>query len=554
MTMSSAAAGVAPSNPNQPPLGKTTPTGTGNPPNPLPPSLGPAGPLGPSGTPAGVGKESSSAALGGSAGGAGGVSGGSASSSAPKPASKQPTFAKVTGSKVKLIGLVVVALLVVAGIVFGLSRLFGGGGSTSVTTDPGTGAPAGQRDPAAPAAPSKVITYWGLWETSDVLEQVLADFETANPGVKVDYIKQTHLDYRERLQTAVASAQGPDLFRFHASWTPMLAQELAPLPSSVMSSAQYRETYFPIAAEQLQVGGQIVGIPLMYDGLGLYVNKEILSQAGVAVPTTWAELKTVATQLTIRSSNGEIERAGLAIGNAANVEHFSDILGLLMFQNKAHPSEPTTRQAVEALQFYTNFVTKDRVWSDKLPSSTVAFARGEVAMMFAPSWRVHEVIAINPEMTDFEVVPVPTLGDSRMTWASYWAEGVNSKSPNKDVAWELAKYLGSREVMEKMYAEQSQVRAFGQLYSRKDLAGELAVSSDPVVQKYVAPYLSEAENARSWYMNSYTHDKALNDQIITYYRDAVNAVLGGAEAAEAMTTVDQGIRQVLRQYGAAPAN
>lgn len=153
-----------------------------------------------------------------------------------------------------MIGFGLIALTVLSLVGFGISRLFGGGGSTPIVTDPAPGGAQGDtQQPASPAAASRVITYWGLWEPSEVLSQVLADFEAANPGVKVDYIKQTHLDYRERLQTAVASAQGPDLFRFHASWTPMLAEELAPLPSSIMSSAQYRETFFPIAAEQLQV-------------------------------------------------------------------------------------------------------------------------------------------------------------------------------------------------------------------------------------------------------------------------------------------------------------
>src|SRR5690606_40319838 len=101
-------------------------------------------------------------------------------------------------------------------------------------------------------------------------------------------------------------------------------------------------------------------------------------------PTTWAELRTLASQLTVRSGN-QIQRGGLAIGNASNVEHYGDIIGLLMLQNGADPAVPTSPEARDALLFYTNFAKVDQVWDENLPSSPVAFARGDAAMMFAPS-------------------------------------------------------------------------------------------------------------------------------------------------------------------------
>ena len=222
----------------------------------------------------------------------------------------------------------------------------------------------------------------------------------------------------------------------------MLKDDLAPMPGSVMSTAEFGQTFYPVAANQLQWQGQIVGVPLMYDGLALYYNQDILKNAGDQPPKTWAELKTLAAKLTVRSAAG-VERGGLAIGNVSNVEHFSDIIGLLMLQNGADLTAPTSKEAQEALLFYTNFLIKDQVWSDKLPSSTVAFARGEVAMMLATSWRVHEILATNPQLK-FGIVPTPTLGSQRIAWASYWAEGVNSKSKNRDAAWKLIKFLMKR--------------------------------------------------------------------------------------------------------------
>jgi multiple sugar transport system substrate-binding protein len=303
-----------------------------------------------------------------------------------------------------------------------------------------------------------------------------------------------------------------------------------------------------VATEQLTLNNKIVGVPLMYDGLSLYYNKEMLKAANVEPPKTWAELKALADSLTVPSNKAErgrgtLQRAGLAIGNATNVEHFSDIFGLLVLQNGGDLAQPNSTEVRDALLFYTNFVKEDKVWSDAMPSSTVAFSRGDVAMMFAPSWRALDIKAMNPEL-DFGVAPLPQLSDKRLAWASYWAEGVNAKSKNQTGAWTFIKFLSEPENLEKFYSAASQVRTFGEPYSRTDMAGSL--SADPIL----GALLSDAPVATSWYLNSFTHDNGLNDQLIKYYGDAINATLDGTTVEETLETLDAGVTQVLRQYNA----
>lgn len=424
---------------------------------------------------------------------------------------------------------------------FVLSRFLGGSSPQPVAETPTQEEEAGVGRQVVPGE-EVVLQYWGLWEPEEVMSDILADFERQNPGVRVDYVQQSSRDYRERLQTAIAAGQGPDVFRFHASWTPMLRAELAPIPSSVISGSEFGETFYPVASQQLQSGGQVVGVPLMYEGLALIYNTEIFQTANLDPPSTWAELQTVARQLTIRTSGGGIERAGAALGNTSNVEHFSDILALLMLQNNADFANPNSPEARDALRFYTNFATgSNPVWGSDLPMSSVAFAREDVAMIFAPSWRILEILTMNPDVP-IGVAPVPQLSDERIAWASYWAEGVSARSQHQELAAELVGFLAEPEVLRQFYDAASQVRYFGEIYPRQDMADELA--DDPLV----GAYLQDAPYAQSWYLNSYTHDNGLNDQIIKYYEDAVNAIVGGSRPDDVLTTLDQGTQQVLRQY------
>jgi multiple sugar transport system substrate-binding protein len=465
------------------------------------------------------------------------------------PKKAGPQFAKPINPLLKILPLVLGGLLLLGLGLFLASRFFGGspaapgtpvgnqtGGRPGDTSGGGTGAP------TAPTGQAVTLEYWGLWEPAEVMEAVFKDFETQNPGVQVRYTKQSHRDYRERLQTAIASGNGPDLFRFHASWSTMLKGELAAMPSSVYSSSEFQSTFYPAAYKQLQVDGQIVGIPLMYDGLALYYNTKMFETAGVEVPSTWVELRNAAKKLTL-TTGSTIERGGVALGSAKNVEHFSDVVAFLMLQNGADLRKPNSPEARDAIAFYTNFLRTDRVWSETLPNSTVAFAREDVAMMFAPSWRVHEILAMNPEL-EFAIAPLPKLASEQIAWANFWAEGVNNKNSNKDIAWKLLKYLSSKEVQMKLHSEQSKIRPFGELYSRVDLADELATS------KYAAPFLQEAPYAQGWFLSSNTFDKGVNDQMIKYYEDAVNASAQGKSMEQVLQTLELGTTQVLRQYNA----
>ena len=451
---------------------------------------------------------------------------------------KQPKAKKKMSLPVIIVG----GLALILVLVLVISQVFGGNkkkeSSSTVKEDPGV------VETAEPVS----LTYWGLWEDSQIISEVINDFEEKNPNVTIDYRKQSHLDYRERLQQAIASGNGPDIFRFHATWGMMIGDSLAAMPSSIMTTTEYQNTFYPVAYDQLQINGQIIGIPLMYDGLALIYNKEMLKTANLSVPSTWSELRSVANQLTVPSnpsdrSNTNITRGGLAIGNAGNVDHFSDILALLILQNGGDPADPSSKYVLDAVTFYTNFAKQDKVWSDRLPNSTVAFARGEAAMILAPSWRIHDIQNLNPDL-DFGVAPVPQLDSANpVSWATYWVEGVSDQSKNKDVAWAFLKYLSSPEVLKKFYADASKIRSFGEIYSRQDMATELESN------ELVAAYLEDAPIASSWYMASFTHDNGINDQVIKYYEDAINAVLSGQNVEKSLETTIEGVDEVLTKYG-----
>lgn len=392
------------------------------------------------------------------------------------------------------------------------------------------------------------LTYWGLWESAVNVNQIISDYQKDHPNVTIVYEKKSHQQYRESLQSQIETGKGPDIFRFHNTWVPMLQGILSEVPQDVVSSGEFRDNFYPTVSLDLRNSQKkFVGVPLEIDGLGLFWNEEIFNAAGItAPPKTWQELTDIAAKLTVRGPAGNITTAGAALGTASNVDHFSDILGMMILQNGGDAKLPTGQQTADALDYFASFARgESRVWDSSLPSSTVAFTGGNLAMYFGPSWRAIEIRNSNP-LLKFQVAPVPQLEGGKVAWASYWAEGVSAKSPHQKAAWEFVEYLQQEDVLVKLYSEAAKTpgRIFGEPYPKVSMAPK--ISSDPILGAFIA----DAPYMRSAPMASRTFDNGLNDQIIKAYEDAVNSVLKGSSATDALETTAKNVETILTRFGA----
>ncbi|MCZ4102577.1 extracellular solute-binding protein [Streptomyces sp. So13.3] len=136
------------------------------------------------------------------------------------------------------------------------------------------------------------------WDTSDATNEaptfkaLVADFEKANPNVKVTYVNVPFADAQSKFQTAAGSKGAPDVLRADVGWTPAFAQAgyLAPLDST--DAAKDIGAFEPSLVQQAKYQGKLYGIPQVTDTLALMYNKGLFAKAGItAAPTTWDELK-----------------------------------------------------------------------------------------------------------------------------------------------------------------------------------------------------------------------------------------------------------------------
>ncbi|MBI2338197.1 extracellular solute-binding protein [Candidatus Daviesbacteria bacterium] len=388
------------------------------------------------------------------------------------------------------------------------------------------------------------LTYWGLWEDNTLIGPAVAEYQKQNPNIVINYERKSSVNYRTRVQTQIREGVGPDIFRIHNSWLPMFTSDLAPAPLEVFTLPDFKNTFYPVAADSFVKNSQIYGAPMEIDGLALFYNEEMLLGIGGQPPKNWQEFIDLAVKMTVKDATGNIQTAGAALGTAGNVDHWPDVLGLLILQQPgADFNNLATSQAAEVLRFYTGFVTDPRkkTWDVNLPKSTDMFAQGRLGFYFAPSWRAHELRIANPNLK-FKVAPVPQLSGKNVGWATFWGEVVSVKSQNPAEAWKFVKYLTSAEAERLVYQQASQIRLFGEPYSQVSLSNELA--ADPIVGAFV----TQGPIYKTWYLSSNTFDNGINDEMIKYFEDGINATLAGTDPQNALQTVDQGVKQVLDKY------
>ncbi|OGK22717.1 hypothetical protein A3C98_02790 [Candidatus Roizmanbacteria bacterium RIFCSPHIGHO2_02_FULL_37_15] len=392
--------------------------------------------------------------------------------------------------------------------------------------------------------PEVKLTYWGLWEAAEVFKPVIEEYQRKNTNVKIVYQKMSPQDYRDKLLVRSKNGQGPDIFRFHNTWLPQIRDIASPLPEKIMSNSEFEKTFYKIHQNDLKVGNLYYGIPLYIDGLVLIYNESLFKKAGIATaPTTWDDLTDAVVKLTVKDTNGELVTAGIALGLASNIEHFSDILGLMLVQNGASLNTLNQAEAAGALESYRRFAEPpNNFWDEYMPNSITAFAQEKVAMIFAPSWEIITIKNLNPDV-ELKAIPVPSVpGGSPVSLASYWVEGVSRYSKNQLEAWKFLRYLVEKETLTKLYETESKLSLFGEPYSRVDLGSLLAQN------EYIGAVIKQADFYVSAPLIVRTFDNGLNDEIIQYLENAVNSTAQGVSYVDALKTAKKGVDQVFSKY------
>lgn len=342
------------------------------------------------------------------------------------------------------------------------------------------------------------LTYYKLFDDSEVVEPIIQKFENSHPGLKIHYKKFSDFDeYMNVVLNEMAEGEGPDILSMQNTWFASNFRKLTPLPVEFGKTSDFAATFVDVAYNDLVVVDEtgvesVYGLPLSVDTLALYYNKDhfedSLPQKG-RPSSTWEGIKSDVIALTkADNSFDRFEVSGIALGRGENVSRAVDILYLFFLQygteiyNKnaseavfagQQNSGETSFPGLRALEFYASFsdpAQRHYSWNELTTDNKAgenevgAFAEGRVSMIIGYSYMYDEIIdyinvsnslgksVINKDAV--RVAAIPQLIDpqvsteKRVTYANYFAEGVSRNSEYPDIAWDFLVELTTRENLE----------------------------------------------------------------------------------------------------------
>jgi len=148
------------------------------------------------------------------------------------------------------------------------------------------------------------VTYWHAYsadspEVATLEGTIIPAFEKLHPGVTVKDVPIPYDELHQKLITAAAGEQLPDLVRADIGWVPELANlgVLEPLSTSMPDFKTYSAQVYPGTLATNLWKGTYYGLPLDTNTRVLLYDASLFEKAGVAVPTTVDELMAAAPAL-----------------------------------------------------------------------------------------------------------------------------------------------------------------------------------------------------------------------------------------------------------------
>ncbi len=133
---------------------------------------------------------------------------------------------------------------------------------------------------------------------TDYFNQLIARFESENPGVKVRWVDVPWAAMENKILTAVSAKTAPDVVNLNPGFASQLAARNAWLDLDSRVPETARKQYLPNIWKDSTLNNKSFGIPWYLTSRVTIYNKDLLQKAGVSKPpATYAELAQVAKQV-----------------------------------------------------------------------------------------------------------------------------------------------------------------------------------------------------------------------------------------------------------------
>jgi multiple sugar transport system substrate-binding protein len=350
------------------------------------------------------------------------------------------------------------------------------------------------------AAKAVEIEYWQyVFETRvKAMDELIANFEKANPDIKVKQTTFPYADYQTRVIAAKMGGQGPDVMQLFYGWLDKFVAGglLQPLPTDAFPHDKIESEFFPIVTA-MKRGNDYYGLPTAVRSLALFYNKKLFTEAGLDPnnpPKTLDEFVAAAEKTTKRDGSGNLLVAGSTLDMGGQDHQWWREVLIRQFGGEPYTDGDrkvayNSEAGEKALKFYTDLQLVQKIGqAGFMDEGQAAFRAGMAAMTIDGTFRLGAFKSI--EGFEWGVTELPANAEGvRSNYASYFANGISATTSGEELeaSKKFLAYISSPEAMEVW------LKTVGELPARRAAAMTDANLADPVY----APFLKGLEYAHT---------------------------------------------------------
>ena len=318
--------------------------------------------------------------------------------------------------------------------------------------DEGGGGASGEASQAAEidfSTASGEISVWAMGTEGDNLGVLAEDFMAEYPDVTVEVTAVPWDAAHDRIATAIAAGEVPDVSLIGTTWMGEFASGggLDPTPANIDPSI-----FFEGAWDTTIVDGVSYGIPWYVETRLLYYRTDLAEESGAtAPPGNWDELKALAEGF---EGAGADPAIALQAGGTGSWQTFMPFFwqagGEILDESGNFTLDSDA--CVEALTYYDSFFEDGLAPTAAMEPGALetGFANGEIGSFISGPWMIGIVTDAGADQATWTVAHQPTE-EAGTSFVGGGNISVFSDSENKTAAWAFVDYLSRPEVQVKWF-------------------------------------------------------------------------------------------------------
>lgn len=299
---------------------------------------------------------------------------------------------------------------------------------------------------------SGTVEIWAMGNEGEVLGELAAQFEEENPDVTIDVTAVPWESAHDRIATAIAGGETPDISMLGTTWVGEFAATGAfePTPDGLVDEGSFFEGSWNTTV----VDDVAYGIPWYVDTRVLYYRTDLAEAAGVEAPATWDEYQEFAKAL---QAQGATSGVSLPPGGFDSWQYVAPLAwqqGGDILDADGETFTLDTPEWQEAFEFYASFFEEGISEPVRLEGGEIEqkFISGEVGSFYSGPYHVSLLLEQGGEefADKFAVAMVPGA-DSRTSFTGGGNLAVFNDSDNRDASWKFVRWLAEPETQVQWY-------------------------------------------------------------------------------------------------------